>query len=89
MKPIPWILAALLAAGTPTASAQQPPPSAQGLSRGARPAAPAVEELRAYARREAAAPGLEDFEGGHGAGVILAIAVIAAIIILVALIIPW
>jgi hypothetical protein len=45
-------------------------------------------ELQDYAQREAQAAALEDFEGGH-AGVVLAVVVIAAVVALVALIIPW
>jgi hypothetical protein len=49
---------------------------------------PDVPTLLEYAQREAAAPGLADFEGG-GAGLLLAIVLIAAVVILIAILIPW
>jgi hypothetical protein len=47
-----------------------------------------AEEARDYAVREAAAPELAEFRGGHD-GVILTLALIAAIVILVWILIPW
>lgn len=56
------------------------------------PAAVALElpqdGIQDYAQRDADAIGLADFEGGH-AGVVLAIVLIAAVVVLVALILPW
>ena len=47
----------------------------------------AVEES-AYAEREASSPDLEEFRGGDS-GVLLTIAVLAAIVIILAILIPW
>ncbi len=62
--------------------ATQAPPTAVHESS---PDAPILLE---YAQREAASSGLEDFEGGS-AGLIIALALIAAVVIIVAILIPW
>jgi hypothetical protein len=58
------------------------------LDRGTGDAATRLE-VRGYAEREAASPGLEDFEGGELGGLIIALAVIAAIVLIVWIIVPW
>ena len=44
--------------------------------------------MQEYAQREAASAELEDFEGGAH-GLVIALAVIAAVVILVAILVPW
>ncbi|MBI1849312.1 MAG: hypothetical protein HYR85_03105 [Planctomycetes bacterium] len=48
-----------------------------------------LEEMNVYTQRQAASPGVEDFVGGELGGLIIALAVIAAIVIIVWIVIPW
>jgi len=75
MRNLEWILAAVVLAAflSPLACEAQAADSA---------------ELQDYAQRDAGSVDLEDFAGGHS-GVVLAIVLIAAVVVLVALLVPW
>jgi hypothetical protein len=86
------IAALLLAAAAPAPSAASAPAVAQERVPGSpaprmgRPASPA--ECDRYANREAAAPELEHFKGGDG-GLVALVIVLAAVLILIAILVPW
>jgi len=78
MRHLEWILAVALVAAFVAPMALDAQPAAM--------AAQDAAEFQDYAQREAV--NLEEFTGGHH-GVVLAIVLIAAVIVLIAVILPW
>src|SRR5213075_1003601 len=85
MRTMSWIMAVLvgLVVLAPLPCHAQGQPAAQASPTAVHESSSDAAVVLEYAQREAASRGLEDFEGGS-AGLILALALIAAVVIIVA-----
>ena len=87
MRHLEWIVAALLVLA-PMPCAAQAVAAAPTSQVSTQDRSPDAADVQAYAQREADALDLEEFAGGNG-GLVLAIVLIAAVIVLIAVILPW